>query len=251
MVTKLKTGTKVGQLGIWDGTQWVAGDPDCNIVKWGGTALTARDITTLLDHLNVDLSTRALEAGGNLAALVTGMNTSKWGGTALTGRDISLDLAKLDVALSTRALEAGGNLAAILARLNVGLDTRAAEATAQKLTRIWSCKGAVHEYKFGTVTQTAQWINGGVVPAGEIWFLDIVGGYDAQRAPTRIVIGINQFDIMDIMGVTFAADRDICATGLGLVLVAGDYPSVYMSGLVAGDSAKITYSGYTMYTPMV
>jgi len=59
MVTKLKTGTKVGQLGIWDGTQWVAGDPDCNIVKWGGTALTARDITTLLDHLNVDLSTKA------------------------------------------------------------------------------------------------------------------------------------------------------------------------------------------------
>ena len=101
MVTKLKTGTKVGQLGIWDGTQWVAGDPDCNIVKWGGTALTARDITTLLDHLNVDLSTRALEAGGNLAALVAGMNTSKWGGTALTGRDISSDLSKLDVALST------------------------------------------------------------------------------------------------------------------------------------------------------
>ena len=59
MVTKLKTGTKVGQLGIWDGTQWVAGDPDCNIIKWGGTALTGRDITTLLDHLNVDLSTRA------------------------------------------------------------------------------------------------------------------------------------------------------------------------------------------------
>jgi hypothetical protein len=81
MVTKLKKGTKVGQLGIWDGTQWVAGDPDCNIVKWGGTALTARDITTLLDHLNVDLSTRALEDGGNLAAI----------------------LAKLDVALSTRA----------------------------------------------------------------------------------------------------------------------------------------------------
>ena len=58
MVTKLKAGTKVGQLGIWNGTEWVAGDPDCNIVKWGGTALTARDITTLLDHLNVDLSTR-------------------------------------------------------------------------------------------------------------------------------------------------------------------------------------------------
>ena len=59
MVTKLKTGTKVGQLGIWDGTQWVAGDPDCNIVKWGSTTLSGRDITTLLDHLNVNLDTRA------------------------------------------------------------------------------------------------------------------------------------------------------------------------------------------------
>jgi len=59
MVNRLGAGTKVGQLGIWDGTQWVAGDPDCNIVKWGGTALTGRDITTLLDHLNVNLDTRA------------------------------------------------------------------------------------------------------------------------------------------------------------------------------------------------
>ena len=52
MVTKLKTGTKVGQLGIWDGTQWVAGDPDCNIVKWGGTALTSRDITPDIKQLS-------------------------------------------------------------------------------------------------------------------------------------------------------------------------------------------------------
>ena len=59
MVNRLGAGTKVGQLGIWNGTEWVAGDPDCNIVKWGGTALTGRDITTLLDHLNVDLDTRA------------------------------------------------------------------------------------------------------------------------------------------------------------------------------------------------
>ena len=106
MVNRLGAGTKAGQLGIWDGTQWVAGDPDCNIVKWGGTALTARDITTLLDHLNVDLSTRALETGGNLAALVTGMNTSKWGGTALTGRDITTLLDHLNVNLDTRASEA-------------------------------------------------------------------------------------------------------------------------------------------------
>jgi len=58
MVTKLKTGTKVGQLGIWDGTQWVAGDPDCNIVKWGGTALTGRDISldlkTFTDAMDTD-----------------------------------------------------------------------------------------------------------------------------------------------------------------------------------------------------
>ena len=113
MVNRLGAGTKVGQLGIWNGTEWVAGDPDCNIVKWGGTALTARDITTLLDHLNVDLSTRALEAGGNLAALVTGMNTSKWGGTALTGRDITSLLDHLNIDLDTRAAESGGNLATI------------------------------------------------------------------------------------------------------------------------------------------
>jgi len=52
MVTKLKKGTKVGQLGIWDGIQWVAGDPDCNIVKWGGTALTGRDITPDIKQLS-------------------------------------------------------------------------------------------------------------------------------------------------------------------------------------------------------
>jgi hypothetical protein len=51
--------------------------------------------TSLVGKLDVALSTRALEAGGNLASI----------------------LAKLDVALSTRALEAGGNLAAILTAL--------------------------------------------------------------------------------------------------------------------------------------
>jgi len=59
MVNRLGAGTKVGQLGIWDGTQWVAGDPDCNIVKWGGTALTGRDISLDLAKLNVNLDTRA------------------------------------------------------------------------------------------------------------------------------------------------------------------------------------------------
>ena len=73
MVNRLGAGTKVGQLGIWDGTQWVAGDPDCNIVKWGGTALTGRDITTLLDHLNVNLDTRASEA-----TLIASLDTNKF-----------------------------------------------------------------------------------------------------------------------------------------------------------------------------
>lgn len=50
----------------------------------------------VLAQLDVPLSTRALEAGGNLAAI----------------------LAQLDVALSTRALEAGGNLAEIHSRLD-------------------------------------------------------------------------------------------------------------------------------------
>ncbi len=62
-----------------------------SLTQWGGTALTGRDISLDLAKLDVALSTRALEAGGNLASI----------------------LAKLDVALSTRALEAGGNLATI------------------------------------------------------------------------------------------------------------------------------------------
>lgn len=84
-------------------------------------ALTASDIVTVNNLLNphpvslasipnppnldVALSTRALESGGNLAAI----------------------LARLDVALSTRALESGGNLASIKAKtdnLDVLLSTR-------------------------------------------------------------------------------------------------------------------------------
>jgi hypothetical protein len=88
MVTKLKTGTKVGQLGIWDGTQWVAGDPDCNIVKWGGTALTARDISLDLQHLSDAYYTGGLKVL-NVPGNVLGVTDN--------------GLLKLDVDLSTRA----------------------------------------------------------------------------------------------------------------------------------------------------
>lgn len=49
------------------------------------------------------LGTRALESGGNLAALVTGINAAKWGGTAQTGHDLTDHITNQDVLASTQA----------------------------------------------------------------------------------------------------------------------------------------------------
>jgi hypothetical protein len=57
-------------------------------------------------NLDVALSTRALESGGNLASI----------------------FGQLDVKLSTRAVESGGNLASIFGQLDVKLSTRAVES---------------------------------------------------------------------------------------------------------------------------
>jgi len=119
----------------------------------------------LLAQLDVALSTRALEAGGNLAAI----------------------LAQLDVALSTRALEAGGNLAAVLARLD-----------AIKVTR----GDLVKTEQTGVVTSTAaytQVVN--ITAKGVLVGLNFTTDYNLTQL--RLTIDGNLFDLLARDGSAF------------------------------------------------
>ncbi len=86
-----------------DGSKWIAalidalGHLQIDVVASGlpGGAAEEATLAAILAQLDVDLSTRAKESGGNLAAIN----------------------AALDVALSTRAKESGGHLASILTRI--------------------------------------------------------------------------------------------------------------------------------------
>jgi len=137
----------IGKVGIDQTTPGTTDRVTANVDKVAGTAQTGADWTPLLQKLDVALSTRALEAGGNLAGI----------------------LAKLDVALSTRALEAGGNLAGILAKLDVALSTRATEITLAKLIPI--AKAAI----FNTALPAAEagWLGAAISPTNSPSFLRI------------------------------------------------------------------------------
>jgi len=77
-------------------------------------------------NLDVALSTRALESGGNLAAIaakdfatqttLNALNTKIPADPSREGGNLATVASRLDVALSTRALESGGNLAAIASK---------------------------------------------------------------------------------------------------------------------------------------
>jgi hypothetical protein len=91
-------------------------------------AATEATLADVLAQLDVVLSTRAAEEGGNLATLVAALDVALSTRAAESGGNLAAVLAALDVALSTRAVEDGGNLAALVAALDVALSTRAAES---------------------------------------------------------------------------------------------------------------------------
>lgn len=112
------------------------------------TQLAIKAVVDLIDavltaKLDVALSTRALEAGGNLAAILT----------------------KLDVALSTRALEAGGNLADIKTAAQLIDDLRGAlGAVATDHLRVSRVSGGISN----AVAQESKLVKTG---AGKVWWI--------------------------------------------------------------------------------
>jgi hypothetical protein len=139
------------------------------------------ELDNILVKLDVALSTRALETGGNLAAILAKLDVALSTRALEAGGNLAAILAKLDVALSTRALEAGGNLAAILAKLDVALSTRALETGGNLAAILAKLDVALSTRALETGGNLASILTAVAIPTGIGTLADLTGNSAAQQ----------------------------------------------------------------------
>jgi len=92
-----------------------------------------------------------------------------------------------------------------------------------------------------------QWVNGSIVPAGEVWVVTAVNAWNATTANTRIdIASFRAAAHCSIKSVIPAAAYAPCAWAGHVYLVEADRISVRFFGCVAGDNLYVGIHGYKM-----
>ena len=204
-------------------------------------AATETTLASVLAKLDVALSTRALESGGNLADIKTAAQLIDDLRNALGS--VNTDDLQVDVKSSALPTDAATQttLASALTALQL-IDGIALESNklfgynarySESGSDLAAAGGNVNKY-------------GTAVPAGEIWVLQAIYATDATTA-IAVQLGVNSgagFQILKRQLEAAAAD-DIFWTG-ELVLSEGDYCRVQFLATVAGDDLYWRFWGYKM-----
>jgi len=185
-----------------------------SVLGWDGTHFYVLRVDAT-GHLQVDVLTSALPAGGATAAHQV---------TQITALQLIDDLRNALQSVATDRLRVRGE------------------------NQLFTFKGVLAVSVLGYISGAGGYIDSPAVPAGEIWAVTTIVVYDNTTATTRIAINTHHdaanYVIYDVLSA-FAIGQRLCWGG-DIYMDVGDVVRAYFTGGLVGDYCGVHVTGYRM-----